>query len=72
MLARERKTATVGALAQKEMGDKVRQSEIINLSRVDKASAPANEEEPSRTGNKKLSRVKCGVSAEVVLCACVC
>ena len=28
VLARKRKTATVGALAQKEMGDKVRQSEL--------------------------------------------
>ena len=35
VLARKRKMATVGALAQKEMGDKVRQSELTYLSRVD-------------------------------------
>ena len=33
--ARKRKMATVGAWAQKEMGDKVRKSELTYLSRVD-------------------------------------
>ena len=33
--ARKRKMATVGALAQKEMGDKVRKSGLTYLSRVD-------------------------------------